>query len=238
MFSAPEKRKTNPPRQKSPLLSARPVVGRTCREMLASRRRCAPRKCKTNPPLPNGPSAPALHVVAGPTETLPTVAGERHDRDSSRGHRNRVRRRAAADSSVLRDGLTALRERAGARATTVLRRVKAGGEELLNVRKLQMAEELSTIGGAIQRAAETLHDNRSAASAADYAAAAAGYVEDAARYLEESDLDDLIADVQDLVRQQPAVFLAGMFLAGVAAARFIKATEPPKSGRRRRSRSA
>ena len=159
------------------------------------------------------------------------------NRDSSRGHRNRVRRRGAADSSVLRDGLSALREQAGARASSVLRRVKAGGEELLNVRKLQIAEELSTISGAIQRAADTLHDKHSPA-AADYADAAAEYVEDAARYLEESDLDDLVADVQDLVRQQPAVFLAGMFLAGVAAARFIKATEPPKSGRRRRSRSA
>ena len=158
-------------------------------------------------------------------------------RQPSRGHRHRIRSQSQADSSVVADGIAALREQAASQASNVWQRVKAGGEELLNVRKLKTAEELTTIGGAIRRAAETLED-RDSAAAARYADRTAVYVEDVARYLEEADVDDLFADVQDAVRRQPAVFLTAMFLTGVAAARFIKATEPPKSGRRRRARSA
>ena len=154
-------------------------------------------------------------------------------RRTTRGHRNRIRQHTELNGSALADAVTALREQAAAKAGSLMHRVKAGGEELLNVRKLHAAEELATIGGAIRRAADTLHDRGSSETAAGYANGMADYVDDAARYLGRADLSDLVADVQDVVRKQPAVFLGAMFLAGVAAARFIKATEPPKRGKRR-----
>jgi hypothetical protein len=154
-------------------------------------------------------------------------------RRTTRGHRNRIRQHTGPDGSVISDGLAALREQARAQASSLLGRVKAGGEELLNVRKLHAAEELATIGGAIRRAADTLHGRGRSGGAADYADSLAERVEHAARYLERVDVDDLIADVQDAVQKQPAIFLTGMFLVGVAAARFIKATEPPKRPKRR-----
>src|SRR5688500_5373336 len=154
-------------------------------------------------------------------------------RRTTRGHRNRIRSHTERNGSALADGVAALREQAAAQAAALLRRAKAGGEELLNVRKLHVAGELSTIGGAIKHAADTLHDRSGSASVADYADAAARYVEEASRYLERADVNDLVADVQDAVRRQPAVFLTGMFLVGVAAARFIKATEPPTRPKRR-----
>ena len=44
-----------------------------------------------------------------------------------------------------------------------------------------------------------------------------------ARYIEENDLNDVFEDVGVLARQQPLLFGGAMFLAGLAAARFIKA---------------
>jgi hypothetical protein len=148
-----------------------------------------------------------------------------------------ARRGNGLDRFSLGDGIESLRQQAGAKASAVLGRVKAGGQEVLNVRKLQASAELSTLGEAFREASQTLKRKQSP-TAAEYADAAAGWVEQGARYIDEADFDDLIADVQDLVRRQPAVFLAGMFVAGVAAARFLKATQPPRSGRRRRARGS
>lgn len=152
-------------------------------------------------------------------------------RRTSRSHSARMRQHGS-NGSALADGVAALREQAATQARTLLDRAKAGGQEVLNVRRLYVAEELSTLGGAVRRAADTLHDRSRSAGLAEYADSVADRLDDAARYLERADVEDLVADAQDLVATQPAVFLTSMFLAGVAVARFVKASEPPKRGRR------
>ena len=58
---------------------------------------------------------------------------------------------------------------------------------------------------------------------ANAALTAADQAEKVAQYLRQTDAREMIANVEDVARRQPLIFLGGAFLLGVAASRFIKA---------------
>ncbi len=109
------------------------------------------------------------------------------------------------------------------------------GGEFVEQQKSSAAEEVAKVGGALRRASEKLGDQQSDA-AAHYTQLAADRVEQTARYLKQRQVNELLDDASELVRQKPALFLGGMFLAGLAAARFVKAasTEAETSSHSRR----
>src|SRR6185436_13634778 len=59
---------------------------------------------------------------------------------------------------------------------------------------------------------------------AHYTRLAADQIERAAAYVREHDLNQLRRDGEELARRHPAIFFGGMFVAGLAAARFLKAS--------------
>lgn len=59
---------------------------------------------------------------------------------------------------------------------------------------------------------------------ARYTRLLANKLESAATYVRERDLNELRRDGENLVRQYPALFFGGMFVVGVVAARFLKAS--------------
>jgi hypothetical protein len=61
---------------------------------------------------------------------------------------------------------------------------------------------------------------------AGYAERAAETVQNAASYLEGKELDEIVHDVEDFARRQPAVFLGGAFALGLLASRFLKSSNP------------
>ena len=115
----------------------------------------------------------------------------------------------------------------------LVEQVKHEGEEFLSERKSLVAGQLTHISGAIRRAADKLHDTDSK-FIADYVDRAADKVDDVGRYIDEHDLRDVMEDVGGVARRQPLLFAGGMFLAGLAAARFLKASTGERSGRSRR----
>ena len=127
----------------------------------------------------------------------------------------------------------AARERAGAQVGDLVEQVKHEGEEFLSERKSLVAGQFTNISGAIRRAADKLHDTDSK-FIADYVDRAADKVDDVGRYIDEHDLRDVMEDVGVVARRQPLLFAGGMFLAGLAAARFLKASTGERSGRSRR----
>jgi hypothetical protein len=127
----------------------------------------------------------------------------------------------------------AARERAGAQVGELVEQVKHEGEEFLSERKSLVAGQFTNISGAIRRAADKLHDTDSK-FIADYVDRAADKVDDVGRYIDEHDLRDVVEDVGVVARRQPLLFAGGMFLAGLAAARFLKASTAERSGRSRR----
>ncbi|MBC8103960.1 MAG: hypothetical protein H7Z41_15410 [Cytophagales bacterium] len=58
----------------------------------------------------------------------------------------------------------------------------------------------------------------------DYADSLAGQMDRAVTYLRDNDVDDLTAQVEDFARKQPALFIGGAFILGVALARFLKSS--------------
>lgn len=128
-------------------------------------------------------------------------------------------------STLLREGLTTLRESAGARAGSTSEMIRAQGERLLRQRKSRAAEELASVGDAIRLAADKLHDRR-IDSLAGYVDAAAARVDDLAELIRRRDLVELTRDLEELARRRPVAVVGGLFVAGLAAGRFIRAGRP------------
>ena len=155
---------------------------------------------------------------------------------------NMVRRSGRGDESSSRASGMTRKLREGARAATD--QVKQTAAEVTRVITDTLQDEASRLfydqrGRAAQRVARLGKVARQAAHAlhavkmggvADYADAAAQRVEDLSDYINEKDLTELLRDAQDAARAHPAVAMGGLFLAGFAAARFLKASASRDEG--------
>jgi hypothetical protein len=90
--------------------------------------------------------------------------------------------------------------------------------------KSRAAETLSGVASGLLTSSETLRDQNGPASRA-FERAAEG-VDRFAQYLQDTDVDDVIDQVHEFARRQPAAFIGGAFALGFIASRFIKATTP------------
>jgi hypothetical protein len=107
----------------------------------------------------------------------------------------------------------------------VVSQVQQQANSQLNRQKETTASELSTVVNAVRRFGETLNNEGNgpiARFAAQYGDKAANSLDRAARYLREQDPKQLLNDVQDFGRRQPALLIGGAFLLGFAGARIIK----------------
>lgn len=115
-------------------------------------------------------------------------------------------------------------------ATDAAARAKQEGRDFLHRQKDRAAEEVGHFEAAVRRAGETLRDEQDD-NLADYADRAAGQLSRLRDYLQRQDLQDLLHDVENTARRRPEMLFGGLFVAGLATARFLKASS------RRRSRS-
>jgi hypothetical protein len=97
----------------------------------------------------------------------------------------------------------------------------------LNRQKESAATELSTVVNAVRRFGETLTTEGNgpiARYAAQYGDKAADSLERLTTYIREKDPKELLNDVQNFGRRQPALLLGGAFLLGFAGARLIRSS--------------
>lgn len=99
----------------------------------------------------------------------------------------------------------------------------------LRSRKNQAADSVDSVVNALHQVSSQLRkDNQDQiANATDLAAGQLGRVSD---YLESTSVNQVLRDVENVARQQPALFLTGAFALGVLAARFIKSSAPSQQG--------
>lgn len=121
--------------------------------------------------------------------------------------------------------------REAARDTT--QRIREQGASLATAQKERAAEELSHFSRAIHRAAETLHEEGDH-NIADYADLTAERIDQATNYLRERELGGLVDDAEEATRRRPELVYGGLFVAGLALSRFLKASS---RNRRRVSQS-
>ncbi|MDC0737852.1 hypothetical protein N6L24_06155 [Cognatishimia sp. SS12] len=87
----------------------------------------------------------------------------------------------------------------------------------------QAAAEVQTTADAAHAAADTFDPGSIQAQAAHMVA---GHLEDAARRVRTLDIEQTVTDVSGFARRNPLLFLGAAALAGFAATRFLKASEP------------
>jgi hypothetical protein len=96
----------------------------------------------------------------------------------------------------------------------------------LTLRKEEAAWSAGNLARMARQAAEQLRqqDQEPVAQITERAAAR---LERASTYLHQTPLDQIVTDLEDFARHQPAIFIAGSLILGLAAARFIKSTAQP-----------
>jgi hypothetical protein len=103
--------------------------------------------------------------------------------------------------------------------------------------KDNLARGLSSVADGIRQMGENLRGGEQqtpiAGITAKYGDSLARQVEQVSDYLEKKDLRELFKDVEVFARRNPAVFIGGAFALGVAAARFLKSSNPNQALMRR-----
>ena len=108
-------------------------------------------------------------------------------------------------------------------------KIKEQGRSLVNEQKARLGAEIHSYSAAAREAAERLKDE-SDTNLAQYVSTAADRLDRLGTRIQERGLSELVDDVEDIARRRPEVFFGGLFVAGLAVARFLKAS---KQGRER-----
>jgi hypothetical protein len=101
-------------------------------------------------------------------------------------------------------------------------------QSALNEQKTASADYLGTIANAVQRAAGEFES--AVPQAAQYIRQTAGQIETVASAVRQRDMRELVGEVQEFARRQPALFFGGAVILGFAALRFLKSSAPGSSG--------
>lgn len=105
--------------------------------------------------------------------------------------------------------------------------------------KDRAAENLTSVADRIRTTGHQIDDQVEEIPVGRYADRAAETVENLAAYLRTHEVDDMVAEVEDYARRNPAVFIGTAFALGFMASRFLKSStsESGADGRRGRYRS-
>jgi hypothetical protein len=95
----------------------------------------------------------------------------------------------------------------------------------LDDRKSAATGSLGTVADSFRQTSQQLREQNQDV-VADYADRAAEQIEHFTGYLRGRDVRQLVRDVEDFSRREPALFLGGAFALGLFAARFLKSSTP------------
>jgi len=110
-------------------------------------------------------------------------------------------------------------------AQTVAQQAKAAGTGFFNSQRQNLVRRVDAYAECARTAADTLRgsDGGSFAGAVDTAAEQLTRV---SGYFREREPMEVVRDVEDFARRRPEIIFGGMFLLGLAASRFLKASRP------------
>ena len=138
-----------------------------------------------------------------------------------------VREKAADVAGRVINGTREVKEQVMQKAADLTRAVSEGvrdeANKFFDEQKGKLGAKAHRVAKAINQAAHALHAVK-ADNIAEAVDSAGGRVEQAAGYVEERSLSDLMADAEDVARRHPGIMLGGLFVTGLVAARFIKAS--------------
>jgi hypothetical protein len=168
------------------------------------------------------------------TESCAIDQGPRSAKQEASAAVSDVKVEAREAASAIRSEAASLAHEAQAAASDAARQAKEEGRNFLQRQKERATEEVSHFEAAIRRASDTLReeDDQNLADYADRAAHRLSRIKD---YLQRQELGDLLNDVEQTARRRPELVFGGLFVAGLAAARFLKASSRPRGPRRQQN---
>lgn len=127
-------------------------------------------------------------------------------------------RKTTPKATVMDVAPESLRDQAGSMAS------KAGDKarEYANTGKEKASGALDEISGMVENVARTI-DEKVGAQYGDYARRAAGAVSGVADALKSKDVDDLVSDARNFIREKPAVAIGVAAAVGFVLTRLVKA---------------
>ena len=99
---------------------------------------------------------------------------------------------------------------------------RAKAQTLFETNKAAAMKSATAVAGVLRSASDELEGQQGAV--ASFARRAADKIEGACRGLESRDMNATLHSLETYARSQSALFLGGAFVAGIAAARFLKAS--------------
>jgi hypothetical protein len=135
--------------------------------------------------------------------------------------------RAGEVAGVVRDNAGNAARQVKDKATEMTRAItstiKEEAEHLFDEQKGKAASKVKGYGKVVHQAAHALHAVK-ADGLAEYVDSAGAAVEGITDYLEERNLAQVLEDVGEVARSHPGMMIGGMFVTGLALARFLKAS--------------
>jgi hypothetical protein len=113
----------------------------------------------------------------------------------------------------------AAKEQAARTAT----RVGEQAKNTVDARMSDVAQELGSVADAVRQTTQEVGGENQ--TIAHYGDRIAQQIEGVSSYLDEHSIDDVLNDVQNFARRQPAVFLGGAFMLGIMVGRFLRSSE-------------
>jgi hypothetical protein len=144
---------------------------------------------------------------------------------------------SAPDENVGSSRSSRSRSEAGAGSTDAARRAistvanEAGSKVVsgLDTQKSKAAEGLGSVAQALRQTSDDLR-RKDEGPIHQYVASAADQVERFSGYLRSKNVNEMVSEVEDFARRQPALFLGSAFLLGLLGARFLKSSGQSSGG--------
>ena len=143
------------------------------------------------------------------------------------GQINEIRRTVEDKASEVKQTVSRMvdeqKSEIGATARGLMDKARDKVETVADEQKATGAAYISSVAQAVGRAAGAFED--SVPQAARYIRQASGQMHDMAEAVRRRDVSELLNEVRDFARRQPALFFGGALLLGFAAARFLKSAD-------------
>jgi gas vesicle protein len=143
--------------------------------------------------------------------------------ETARSAKEQIKQQATETGRQIREQAMAAGEQLKHQASDAAQQFKERSRTMASEQKERVADEISGVGAAIRDAAHRLHDDEDH-NVARYTEALANQVDKVSGYLRNRDIGGLMHDCEDVARRRPEVFIGGMFVTGLAIARFLKAS--------------
>lgn len=131
----------------------------------------------------------------------------------------KVSETATAAQQKVSETAAVAKEQVTRKASQVGEQAKASVDTRMN----EVAHELGSVADAVRQTTQEVGGDQNAA-VSRYGEQLAGQIESISSYLNNNGVEEVLDDLQNFARRQPAMFLGGAFMLGIVVGRFLRSS--------------